>query len=676
MQLPAPRGNGKGPRGSSVDVLVTSETMPGGHAGGVAGPMMVWSHGASGCPSIAHGRPELKDNLGFRSIDDFEQGDVIGHGTFCKVVRCTDSISGREYALKLVAKGEPVVDAVCAMEAHCLRRLARSSLIVTLLWDMDDGTQWAALMELCEGGNLWCHVRHCGCLMVGESAWYASQMVEALAAVHAVGIAHRDVRCENFLLAGAARSIRLIDFGTARDTANPSIPPVPRPKGESEHRVGGPHFMAPEASRGEANDRRSDLWSLGCALYQLVLGVPPFRSLSADLVQARARAADLWFPTHGITECERDLIARLVRRDPAMRLGAHQTRALLQHPLLQDPPLDFPAETPLIRGLRLVARAVDLEAAAASTAIVDGALAPACCYECPAEIFEGAKISSQSPETGLPEVGSATASLLEELPCALGIDVDCNTTAQSQPEEALLEVVRLSAARAAEAGPPHDIADGLARTCADAANDPTAMPAGLELPAFAFGLLARFSDLARERKARCSAQPGCFSPDSGSGAGAFHLNDSVFEYDSSITRQASGDSDIVGPASCLAESLLSARGTGGRKALPDEAAMTPPKDTLAVSLQRPGLSKGGSRTFASSLPINIAATPVFLPCAAAEPCPPPEPLSPVSDLQKVDVVIEAGCKAQEAEAQDQSDVDAPSKPPAVRVCCCLRRLRR
>lgn len=121
---------------------------------------------------------------------------------------------------------------------------------------------------------------------------------------------------------------------------------------------------------------------------------------------------------------------------------------------------------------------------------------------------------------------------------------------------------------------------------------------------------------------------------------------------------------------------MSARGTGGRKALPDEAAMTPPKDTLAVSLQRPGLSKGGSRTFASSLPINIAATPVFLPCAAAEPCPPPEPLSPVSDLQKVDVVIEAGCKAQEAEAQDQSDVDAPSKPPAVRVCCCLRRLRR
>merc|ERR1719480_402479 len=119
------------------------------------------------------------------------------------------------------------------MEAHCLRRLERSQFVARLFWDFDSPGRWIGILELCFG-ELWNLIRHRGSLLPAETSWYASQMVEALAACHAAGIVHRDVKCENFLVG--------------------------------------------EEGRGKLNDKRSDLWSLGCAIYQLILGTPPFNA--------------------------------------------------------------------------------------------------------------------------------------------------------------------------------------------------------------------------------------------------------------------------------------------------------------------------------------------------------------------------------------------------------------
>lgn len=760
------------------------------------------SEGSKKEPYSNKDRTASSDNLGFRSIDDFEQGDILGRGSFCRVVRCTDCISGRECALKLAPKGDPAVDAACAMEAHCLRRLARSPLIVSLLWDMDDGIQWVAVLELCDGGELWSLVQHCGCLMEGESAWYGSQMVEALAAVHAVGIVHRDVRCENFLLCCADHSVKLIDFGTARDTNHPGLSPIPVANGESEHCVGDPHFMAPEAASGEVNDRRSDLWSLGCALYQLVLGAPPFRAPSPTLVQARVQAADLWFPKHSVHSREKDLITSLVRREPDHRMGARHTRKVLLHPLLQDPPLEFPADTLLVRGLRRVACAVDQEAAALEASPWDvevGAATASLLKELPAALGIDAnavqeKISGMQPRMlsrfaeplsasakspGSPrnsprstlaklalaggassdEAGAAARSgqssprsshpsprvdsdrenmpRVEVIATALGIDEGAvilndgsegsaeavgagDSSARSQDvasgaaavavgsgggqgalrvgsscprhspgERALLEVVHVAAVQAAEAGAPHELGLRLSKICFDAARGGSeAVPVALLLPGFAYEHVARFAEMAQQRLAQSLPRPYGIVSDCDSekvssvptvAAEGQRADDEGVPPESSSAQslqKAAGDLD----EDCLADGLL-----GGSselnlsKSLADESPMVPPNKSIAVSLRRPGMAAMGTRPWGGSVACDTGPSPVFLPCAEAEPHPPPEPASPATT---VDTQANVAVEIQDEQAgavkakEEQADVSLTQKPLAPgRRRCCVRRKR-
>eukprot|EP00971_Amphidinium_carterae_P026400 520794-Amphidinium_carterae.1 len=190
--------------------------------------------------------------------------------------------------MKRVPKRMSSIDQACAMEAHCLRRLDQSESIIRLFWDFDTPLEWVAILEWCEGGELWAAIRHCGCCVEEESSWYVWQMVEAIATCHSIGIVHRDVKCENFLLT-PNRRLRLIDFGTARDTAHPEVDPM-MIKPMYEHHVGTPNFMAPEAVNGKANDARSDLWSLGCTIYQLLLGVPPFNAPTPFMIMEKVVA--------------------------------------------------------------------------------------------------------------------------------------------------------------------------------------------------------------------------------------------------------------------------------------------------------------------------------------------------------------------------------------------------
>jgi len=320
-------------------------------------------------PPIPQSRSQHEDELEFRSVDDFVKGDSLGSGSFCDVVCCTDNVSGKQYAMKIVPKTRAESDQACIMEAHCLRRLERSPLVINMYWDIDTPLQWVGILELCSDGDLWAKVRHCGCVAQGESAWYASQMVEALAVVHTAGIAHRDVKCENFLITPGLK-LKLIDFGSARDTTHPEVSPMQlRP--QYEHHVGTPNFMSPEAINGKANDRRSDLWSLGCCIYQLITGVPPFNAPTPFQIMQKALASDLLLPASGLSEPEKDLIRQLTQVMPDSRLGAQgaQTRKVLHHLLLRTPASRHPDDdTSLTTVLRQVGHAAIDETIALITA--------------------------------------------------------------------------------------------------------------------------------------------------------------------------------------------------------------------------------------------------------------------------------------------------------------------
>lgn len=335
-------------------------------------------------------------------MESFDRSDLLGSGSFCDVFLCTERASGEQYAMKVVPRSGGPQDQATVMEEHCLRRLAGSPCVVELLCSFDSPFEWIGVLEFCSGGELWKFVKDTGCYLETEVQWFAAQMVEALAVVHDALIVHRDVKCENFLLT-SENLLKIIDFGTARDAQHPEVETMllgPQYK----HHVGTPNFMAPEAINGRANDQRSDLWSLGGAIYQLALGVPPYNAPTPFLIMSKAQnGAGAWLPSCGCSERLQDLIRSLMQSDPSSRLGAGGTLSILEHPLFTDAPSTAPVATPLAEGLRHCARAAAGEAARAAAPLDNVDF----------HIFGGPKGPASQPQ------GAEVERLLQDLPAVV-----------------------------------------------------------------------------------------------------------------------------------------------------------------------------------------------------------------------------------------------------------------
>ncbi|MBW3598294.1 MAG: serine/threonine protein kinase, partial [Planctomycetes bacterium] len=137
------------------------------------------------------------------------------------------------------------------------------------------------VMPLVAGESLQQRLDRCGPLAVNETLRIALQAAQGLAAAHAQGLVHRDVKPANILLenAGVDR-VMLTDFGLARAADDASLT-------RSGVIPGTPQYMSPEQARGEYADCRSDLFSLGSVLYAMCAGHPPFRAETALAVLRR-----------------------------------------------------------------------------------------------------------------------------------------------------------------------------------------------------------------------------------------------------------------------------------------------------------------------------------------------------------------------------------------------------
>ena len=126
-------------------------------------------------------------------------------------------------------------------------------------------------MEYVPGRSLQDRLDQHGPLALPEVLRIGMQTAAGLAAAHAQGLVHRDVKPANILLENGVERVKLTDFGLARAAADAAMT-------QSGVVAGTPHYMAPEQARGEATDHRADLFSLGSTLYAMCTGHPPFRA--------------------------------------------------------------------------------------------------------------------------------------------------------------------------------------------------------------------------------------------------------------------------------------------------------------------------------------------------------------------------------------------------------------
>ncbi len=142
--------------------------------------------------------------------------------------------------------------------------------------------------------------------------------------LHQRGILHRDLKPENILL-NERMQILITDFGSAKllpggeDGMVQEEGGEPLPKRKSF--VGTAQYVSPEILSGRASTRASDLWAIGCILYQMLTGLPPFQSQSEYLIFQKIQKLEYSFH-EGFNEHAKHLIQRLLVIEPTERLGA------------------------------------------------------------------------------------------------------------------------------------------------------------------------------------------------------------------------------------------------------------------------------------------------------------------------------------------------------------------
>ena len=195
----------------------------------------------------------------------------VSRGGTGSVFRAIDARSGETVALKILHGSTADDSDRLGREADALSAIAHPSVVRYVDHGRTADGELYLAMEWLEGETLADRLRR-GPLEVGEALALGGRLADALAAAHARGVVHRDVKPMNVILAGGALDVpKLVDFGLAKlDRAKIlTLPGVI---------MGTPAYMAPEQARGEQDiDARADIFALGCVLYECVSGHAPFR---------------------------------------------------------------------------------------------------------------------------------------------------------------------------------------------------------------------------------------------------------------------------------------------------------------------------------------------------------------------------------------------------------------
>jgi eukaryotic-like serine/threonine-protein kinase len=223
----------------------------------------------------AAGKPAVASQNGPQGR--YQTRELLGRGGMSEVYRGFDAELRRPVAIKRLRPDlamNPVFRARFRREAQAAGRLSHPAIVA--VYDTGEEREAAGpsipfiVMELIEGRSLRDALRKEGNVSPVRALELTAQVLDALSCSHAAGIIHRDIKPGNVMLTNA-RTVKVADFGIARAVSDSSGTAT-----MAGTVIGTAQYLSPEQGRGEAADVRSDLYSVGCMLYELLVGEPPF----------------------------------------------------------------------------------------------------------------------------------------------------------------------------------------------------------------------------------------------------------------------------------------------------------------------------------------------------------------------------------------------------------------
>jgi serine/threonine protein kinase len=256
-------------------------------------------------------------------------------------------------------------------EARTVAQLNHPNIATIYSIDQQGDTLFIA-MELIEGEAL-SAVTARGPMMPADAVRVAIHVCDGLTEAHAKGIVHRDIKPDNIIL--SPRFVKVLDFGIAKQiggTADPSLT-------QGGMVMGTPHYMSPEQALGRAVDSRTDIFSLGVVLYEMLSGAKPFvgDAITEILLQiVMTEPRDIAAAAMGITPALADIVRRCMQKQPDMRFAScDDLRDALTISLREDPSRARKSQVPTIAVRSSDARRTPLPPPAVKTPPADNALA-------------------------------------------------------------------------------------------------------------------------------------------------------------------------------------------------------------------------------------------------------------------------------------------------------------
>jgi eukaryotic-like serine/threonine-protein kinase len=219
----------------------------------------------------------------------------IGSGSMGSVYRARQAAVGRDVALKIVRRDrayDPETKARFEREARAVSTLTSPHTVTAFDFGEAEDGSWFLALEMLEGETLGERLRRERRLDWVEALRFASEALRSLAEAHAQGIIHRDLKPDNLFLArardlGAEReTCKILDFGIAKWVREEGAP-LDQLETLAGTVFGTPRYMSPEQAQGTQLDSRSDLYSLGVLLFQMLAGRAPFVDDDAVVVMAK-----------------------------------------------------------------------------------------------------------------------------------------------------------------------------------------------------------------------------------------------------------------------------------------------------------------------------------------------------------------------------------------------------
>ncbi|KAI4292430.1 protein kinase X [Pancytospora philotis] len=256
------------------------------------------------------------------SYRDFEFLRIIGSGAFGKVFLARYVNNDKLYAIKRMnkqfLKANRQLDNIYN-ESQILQEACFCPFIVKFLHTIETDEYIFIIMEYVRGGELFYYIKKYQCFAEDVARFFAAEIIIALKYLHDKDILYRDLKPENILI-NADGHIKLADFGFATKV-NENVYTI----------CGTPEYMAPEKLLGNGDTKETDYWSLGCLVFEMLCGQPPFYDTATGQIYMRVLNEALAIPRE-IAGDARDLLEKLLIKEREKRLGANGIEEIMQHP--------------------------------------------------------------------------------------------------------------------------------------------------------------------------------------------------------------------------------------------------------------------------------------------------------------------------------------------------------